>query len=424
MNPKHCLACLVVLSLIILSRSAQAQSITMFPASPQANGRGGVYTSPDNADPLAPLSNPGLLGLMAEHNRIMVAFYVDKTQKEPDPLDSGDWVNGYRLTSRAVYLGFNRHDLGKWFKRDVPFSFGIGYHETGFVNPGLNDWGSRDEFSNSRRVEAESRGFSLALGAHYPNIEAGAGLNLKFIRRNAEPRTNTYVTDFGFYVHSPWQTPLTEGPGPCLFIAPALSYSLLNVGPLIPTAESPTGAPPERTAKFGLAFAAGLDSRNPMGDPWRVFSVEAGAEGEDLLVDYSHDAVRYQGALGDISPINDLILGDDNFKTTKRQGLEIGLIEAFYVRVGNYRLAEQVVSYGRGPLELHTKGFGFRLAGALKLLRGDATIHANRTVSFIAQHMDIQYDVSTITNLDYFHGNGPDWKYDEITYHGLTLLWK
>ncbi|HEY3296594.1 MAG TPA: hypothetical protein VGL38_14280 [bacterium] len=379
--------CVLVLTYVLLLSSAWAQSVLTMPVSPRAIGRAGVYTSADNADPLAALSNPGLLGILAGHNRLMAAFYPQQTHYGwRDP-----YYGEYHVSSRVVQLGLNESAL-HW---KLPVSIGIGYHESVLDILFPSDVGHEAEFN----PHADSKGFSIGVGAHYAGIELGLGFNEKKYTSMWGHGERFTSSDYGVFVQAPWHTRLPYAPEPATaeglawtaFLTPSAAYSLLNAG----SRYGPNQEMPERTARQSFALATGINARHPAGGEWRVLSLEGGIEGEDLLIDDSDVShIRYQNGFGDIDPVNDLLLGQSNALITKRTGYEISIGELFYLRGGHYAPARiwRSVHASTDVSRYETDGYGFRLSGCLKALTLLPTVRENRAVSYIAQHLDVQYD--------------------------------
>ncbi len=169
-GPHFCCFCLTTLA------SAQ-YSLTYHP-SPTAYGRGGVYATGATDDPLAPLSNPAFLGLMAERNAVMTAFFPQRTEWSPLPW-SDDIKLGY--FSRVLYVGFDRATLGRNFGGHSPISVGIGYQE---VLLDMGKFSRTDEFGNSlgaARAFETQHGFALAVGLHHPHWQAGVGFSHGYV---------------------------------------------------------------------------------------------------------------------------------------------------------------------------------------------------------------------------------------------------
>ena len=424
--PKHILTfCILVLAQISFVGSARAQSPVMFPASPQANGRGGVYTSPDDADPLAPLSNPGLLGLMARHNRFMAAGYPQRTAWVIPPLE-GFPEGRFGLSSRALYFGFDQRTLEKYFKARLPFSIGLGYHETNLAMPDFLAYNSLPRNPGSSWYD-NSKGFSIGMGGEVLGIDAGVGFNLKYvIVKQGRFEDHLTTSDFGLYAEAPWKISVYRQPLSAAdsrlrwvpFLTPGLGYSMLNVGPRYTEAYSPfpIKARPERTAKLSYTLSTGLDAHHLRFGDWRILSLEGGVEGEDLLVT-DNGYGEYQGIYGDISPMNNVLLAEDNRQITRREGWEIGLGEIIYVRGGDFILA------GTERYEYMTTGYGLRLGGLLKLALLDRDVRSSHAVSFVAKHLDLQYDQSTVR----FHRAqlppGITVTSPNLTYHELEVVW-
>ncbi len=395
----RCRGCWTVLLLLCLTTLASAQFELVFPPSPQANGRGGIYPTGQTDDPLASLSNPALLGLMAERNQVMAAFYPHHAEWHPFSV----LTIGY--ASRALAYGFDRPTLGKFFDCKTPFSFGIGYQEAMLD---LGETQRTDEYGNSLgsfKATKVQRGLTLGIGYHHARGQAALGLShgwahhaLGFSDATLRP---TNLGLYGELFLERWRYP-----SPPVYAAPHLitqpflhlsgGYALLNLGPAYRYHESSDefqslSSDPEpmpRTARLSLGFSTGLKASHPLADEWELISVAAGIQVQDALVDYSGaDGYKYRGPLGGIRPLKELVLGQSDRDIGISKGFELGLMETFYIRSGRANDASPWAWY-----DMQVSGYGLRLSGILKLIALDPARRQDGTFTAILKHLDIAYD--------------------------------
>jgi hypothetical protein len=345
MKSNRCLVRILAFVLLGIFGSLHAQNFVLnAPMSPEANGTAGLYTSSNTDDPLAPISNPALLGLMAERNRLMVGFYPQRMSWGVLPRPEGGYDFTMTHSARSLYLGFDRATLDKYFKTNLPLSFGIGYQEV-YYNMGELDGvdPSGNVISHYHSYE-RSRGYTMSAAAHYRYVQASIGLGQRFTTLNypiGVGAIHLTSSDLGLYVQSPLERLFYKrdlvSDGRALYVrpfcTPAVSYALMNLGSryMFPTTD--IRQPPPREAKLGWNVSAGAHAAHPVsGQDWRLISVAYGVEAEDALV--ARDGYHYQGLFGDIRPGTNLLLGKRNDGVLLRQGFEIGVAELVYYRSG------------------------------------------------------------------------------------------
>jgi hypothetical protein len=401
MNAKLCLAGPVVLVYLFLARGLCAQDFLNAPPSPEANGRAGIYFSGDTDDPLAPLSNPALLGLMAERNHLMAAFYPQRANWEQ--LNAWGPASGGEYSSRAILVGYNRAKLGH-----SHFSLGLGYQEV---------------YLDRYRAYDNTRGVSASAALHYREMQLAAGINF----RSGANYTNVF--DLGLFYQILLDRAFSErnlsyardGIAPRPFGTLSIGYVMRNLGSTVPgprtdeqTFVSPVPLP--RRATLGFALQTGLHAAHPLSDDWQILSLSVGIEAEDNLVHYLSPFGyggdwNYKGMLGNINPAINLILGKSDDISGLKKGFEFGLAEAVYLRWGS--VADDGWYLGGS----NTQGFGVHLAGFFKFATLDDQVLTNKISGYVARHIDIQYNQSTR------HDHHPN-PLDGLTYHELALLFK
>jgi len=425
--PKHLVTlCILVLVFTVLAGSAAAQELLMMPPSPEANGRAGVYFSGDSHDPLAPISNPGLLGLMANHDRLLVSAYPARAK----------WsvfdMKPFGYSSRSVQLGFDQRAMQRFLRTSLPLSFGFGYQET---NLDLGDLRFVDENGHETGTGGKSyentRGFDMAVGLNYRRFQAGLGFTHKLTTMHwgSPDDYSNFASDVGaivqarlerFFYHT---DPVFENgqfrAQP--FGTVSLGYTVANLGPKLRLKDSFRADPLERTATMSLGGEIGLKAAHPVEADWRLVSFGAGVQTRDLLI--AHDGEHYKSLLGDIHPLRNLVLGKGNDQLGMYTGFEVGILETFYYRVGR---AHDDNFYWRGT---DTEGYGFSLGGLLKLAELSPRVRAGGIASVLARHLDLRLDYSSRKDHPDFSGRSiGNYPYDSILnsmiYRSVSLAWR
>jgi len=354
--------------------------------SPISNGMGQTFIALPKSDPYSTLYNPGNLGLSAIENYFSIGFYPEKVKWLPSIADDifydSKAINaGFRLTTN-IYVGIGYHivylDLGEQLL-------------TGEEGP---------EPIGSFQSWEKARGLSIGLGGDF-GVKIGLGTTGKFIESHLgllksgseyeEAKAEAYAWDFGGIVEIPLfkllNDPLHftfEGHQLHPFLNPALGYSLNNYGNEITYHLEEQADPLPRSARVGFRMNAGimLSDENLI---WKIVAFNWGRNAEDLLIKERKPPdfkVEYQGLMGDINFVNDLICWKPNEKIVKMQGWQLNCLETFYYRKGSYDDPD-------GKVQYKTTGYGFGLAGLLNL--GRIVFPENNTIKFIAEHIDIQY---------------------------------
>lgn len=400
----------------------RAQDFLNMPSSPEANGRGEIFPSTDTDDPLAPLSNPGFMGFLAERNRVMVGFYpTHSSWKLPEgwgiPANLG-------YAGRTLAIGFDQTTLQKYFGMSSPLSFGFGYQETKY------DYGEsryRDDQNNLLGVYnpyERAIGFSIGAGYHGRILQAGLGLNHKYITMDYTPNgvTHTTSSDFGLVIQSSvekllWGNNSTRTWQPT--ITPMISYVLANVGPMVYYGDDDIyGSPLPRRSAVGLNLSLGLRTTYFAKARVPLLSISFGEQvGDDDLASYSHSGgYYYKNPFGDLQPFNDLVLGKPHPQVARKQGIEISLLETAYLRWGHIK---HDIRSNSSSYEYTSSGYGIRLAGLLKILETESNLALSPFFDRLLHHIDLQYHYGT---------QHADPKYNTvssgISYHEIALLWR
>jgi hypothetical protein len=414
---------LIVILIAALTMSVGAQEVLLMPPSPQANGRAGVNLPGDFSDPLSPITNPALLGLMAEHNRLMVGFFPARAKWS---MLEGDSPIGY--SSRAVQLGFDHQSIGSGSEWHIPLSIGVGYVET---NLDLGEGIVVDEngrmMGTSHHSYERAQGLDLGLGLNYRLWQAALGFTHKLVteRYVIEPYHTYFSSDVGLYVQSPLERffyrsgPTYESGHVRLqpFCTAAFGYSVANLGPRQRYGDNVITDPLYRTANMNLGGVVGLYAAHPVEADWKLLSVGAGVQTRDLLINGDGN---YKMLSGDIHPVRNLIAGKGNNDLGMYKGFEFGLAQTFYYRYGR---ASDDHFYWRGT---DTQGYGVSLSGMLQLAEFCPKFRSDPTASTLARHLDIRFDYSSRNDHSPNPSNGDPYEQmlNSIIFRSISLNWR
>ncbi len=181
-----------------------------------------------------------------------------------------------------------------------------------------------------------------------------------------------------------------------------LAWAERNVGRSSLVASPFISEPIPRQAVLGLNIRLGLNNESHR-RKWKIISFIWARQVEDVLTAIESFIIRldgmppiarsygYKGGLGDIVPIENLILGRSNGKVDLGKGWQFQLAELLYVRGGGFN--------GVGGTSYSTYGAGLGLDGLMKFLDAFHVIDAEvpGAYSFILDHFDLQYDFSQYT---------------------------
>ncbi|MCX6601710.1 MAG: hypothetical protein NT025_09125 [bacterium] len=376
-------------ALLLFSHSAGAFDFLTLPPSPRATGAGGVLTTAGMEDPLAPIINPGAIGILANHGVIAGCVYAPSTRWFPD-WDDDD----LRYWSRAAIAGVSAGQASRWTKRKIPVSIGIGYSEVEF-RATYDRYGTGGEITRVTDRQY-SHGASFGLGYDGP-IKIGLGVTTKRVRDTfSENDASGWGADYGLVFFAPFPQVLrADRPrqdGVSCFVTPQISYAATDVGKAVEYVSSPGGptylTPLPRTGKVTVGVGAGLASNEAHRPPWQLLSVEVAVQGEDELVLREENGHKYVQPLGDIHVFGDLILGKGNGRIVKRRGCEVNCLDAFYVRRGSEEWAAD-------GYVIESEGWGLRAMGLFRIVqRLVPEAESSRTVKYLARHVDAQLNES------------------------------
>ncbi len=416
------------LNVLIYAQGETAVPFLLITSSSEGNGMGGISASVLSDNAMAMTANPGQLGIQSLDSYFRTSFYTPKTDWIP-PFQQKDLT----FNTTALSLGVN---LNKVTSFPFPLSVGIGYSRI-FLNLGTFVVTGSDP-TPIATIEGyeKAENISLALGLDYI-VKVGIGVNVKNIDSHILLPDSTLPSssrsafanaqDFGIMLHvpvtdiisklrsEPWAIFAHTEPQFNLTFA----YVHSNNGSEIQYLPISGSDPLPRKATLGGSFEIGLVSTAAL-EKWKIVSLTMAREADDILVNrfpttfdsngvptFPQPPFEYQGGTGDIDFFNNVILGEWNGKVFLHKGWQINLGEILYIRGGSVEAP---------GLRYSTSGFGFRLHGVFNLIEAlDKSEISSSVLSFVANHIDLQFDHSSETS------EGPR---NGTSYNGLSFIIK
>jgi len=395
--------------------SAQAPvsiPIMEVPTSADANGMGGIAASLPSDYAASTLANPAQLGIFSLSNFFNASTYATKP---PAPLSLA-MGNGANLNSSGANIGANlKQILGLPFE----LSLGAGYSRV-FLDQGTIPITTEQNPDGIGTINLWERQESYTIGAGIDwFVKLGLGYNFKTVDL-VEPafnlggayslNYNLKAHDYGFMVQIPVMEIASAYADHQIMLSPKLQpafninigYSRRNIGDYPSTAYGPPTPSPAlpRSVTLGVNFEFALKTTIENRE-WNLFSVTWAREAEDYLLSESfssfYDSVRapqyyikysYRSGLGNIQPIDNLILGRTYGKVDLRKGWQIQLADFLYLRSGIY--------YGMTfQYPTTTYGVTLKLNGLIKFLSAFDIIDIQKgPLAFLVDHFDLQYHYS------------------------------
>jgi hypothetical protein len=388
---------LIALALAVSSdtfgQGEAAVPFLLIPPSIEANGMGGNGTALTSEDAIAPLHNPGHLGLFGLNGFMSGGFYTPAT----------NWLPQFNITS----LQYNVWALNGGIKLNtfvaLPFdlSLGLGYSR---INFDLGEYivtgpGGPTEITRFESFEKSSN-FSFGIGVEYL-VRVGLGMTFKSIESNLSPigteqeqgtgKAEVTARDFGLVVEIPFVKAIETLSSSSLEIFPkakplfdlSLAYARSNIGDAVIYKDVAQADPLPRMASLGLCVEAGVVSTIVGGD-WKILTAKISTEAQQLLVEWLPDVSwRYISGMGDISFSDNVIGGKGSSRVEIRKGWQLQVAEALYIRGGSYTSTN---------INYETSGLGIQLSGLLKiLLLAEPSLREGSWIKFLADNFDIQY---------------------------------
>ena len=399
----------LILSLICNLSFAQGEAAIPFlelQQSPLLQGAGQIGVSIPMSDPLGFYLNPAQLGYFSRENSFSVFALPQKVKW------LGNFFPGLTFQTFGITAGYNFRNS----KNNLPLSIGAGY---------IHNRMSYGKFAGTNGSFESYDDFDCySLGAGYEYyLLFNLGFSIKpFSSHLAQREDGTPVQasgtafDFGVLITAPISKLLFDNNeytlDPNSYVKPrfdfSLGYSVLNFGKKISYINTSQADPIPRTARFGYTFNFGLDLFT---NKYKLNTVDYSftAEAEDILIKRSIDynsnlnISEYQNIWGDINFGRNLIelKGDQNIIV--HRGHIFRLFETLILTSGRFN--------GRGYDNRKADGFGISSEGIFKLLSASMN---NSTVSFIADHLSLEYyDTNAFVDSDF-----------ETNFKGLALYFK
>ncbi len=381
------------------SQGATAVPFLLVPPSPEGLGIGGGTAAIPTTDAIAPLVNPGQLGLFSLTNLFNASTYIP----------TSDWLPQYGLSGMsygvtALNAGYNVRPL-----LSLPFdlSVGLGYSRVSLDLGTISFTTSAGPAVIGQFQSKESsESYSVGIGLDYC-VRLGFGFNFKRVvseigEIGTQPETGvstgkSSATDFGLLLVVPIDRIVVGVSGTSLEIAPRIKPFLdvslglveANVGEAMSYGNGALADPLPRTSAIGLSAGIGLVMRLRETE-WQLASVRLVHQAEDLLVSRHGDGTfDYKSGLGDIQFWDDVVLGKSNVLVTSRRGWQVQVGEFFSWRAGSAETP--------GDIRYTTYGYSICLGGILKFI--DWVNHYPDTdrswIGFLMAHIDLQFHYAT-----------------------------
>jgi hypothetical protein len=388
---------LVMLALTVTSRmlaqGGAAVPFLLLPPSIEANGMAGNGSALESDDALAPLHNPGHLGLFGLNGFLSGGFYAPAT----------DWLPQYGIPDLqysvwAVNAGLK---LNTFITLPFDLSLSLGYSK---INLDLGEFvvtspSGPTEIGSFKSFEKSSN-LSFGIGFDYL-VRLGLGMTFKSIESNLSPvgteqeqgtgKAEVTARDYGLLVEIPLVKTIETLSSSSFEIFPKVkplfdltfAYARSNVGESVIYIDPQQADPLPRQASLGLCLELGAVSTIIGGD-WKIISLKISNEAQQLLVDRLPDGSwRYISGIGDLGLFDNVIGGNSSSRIWVRKGWQLQVAEALDIRGGTYTSTD--VTY-------ETSGLGIHLSGLMKiLLVVEPSLREGSWVKFLVDNFDVQY---------------------------------
>ncbi len=412
-------AVLFLTSKVSYGQGETAVPFLMIPTSVQANGMGGVAASLITDDAISNLSNPAQLGIFGLNNSLSLSTYSPKT----------DWLpsitSGLSLDATALSAGLR---LNRYLNLPMPISVGVGfsqvYFDLGNFTSILPDGTIVGTFHANEKADL----LSLGVGIDYV-VKLGLGYSYKWIDSELTPfgtgqlagsgSAKVPAYDFGAILQVPVvdivshfkKAPVTFSDKVSPLFNLTFGYAERNVGGGVSYGIQTQSDPLPRQGVLGWNFEVGLKSEVNH-RPWKLFSFTWAREAEDVLVSartiktvvapgdtaYTNQ-FAYKGGLGNIRPVDNLVLGRTYGEIALQKGWQIQIAECLYFREGS--------NTDVGGLLYQTHGESIKLNGFLKLFASLGMWNPHHGWgAYLINHVDLQYSTCTYTSTQNSAVNG------------------
>ncbi len=380
------------------------------------NGMGGMGVSVGSDNATSSILNPGQLGLFSLHSSFNVSVYTPKTQ----------WLPQFHLSDLqyeawGINAALKVNDLA-----DLPFRLGvgIGYSKVNidlgtFVLTSSSGPGVLGRFTSYET----SANLTIGLGFEYV-IRAALGVTFKSVDSHLSPigteleagtgSAKPHARDIGLMAVVPVPDVVEAVSGTTLELVPSLKplfdigfgFARCNTGDPVVYADVSQADPLPRKSAIGTYIELGL-STTVLSPAWKPLTFMIAHEAEDVLVTRRPDGTwEYQTGLGDISFVDNVLLGKSSPNVWLRRGWQLQVCEVLYLRGGSVE----------GPgLRYDTKGYTLCLGGVFKMIMAlSPEMREAGWFRILADLLDFQY-----ASADY---SGPASTMNGTSFRGISLV--
>jgi hypothetical protein len=362
-------------------------TLTLNPGS-QSFGMGGAGVSVPSSDPFSFFNNPALLGYSAQTNNISTQFYPLKYFRNDSDIPT--------FTNSGFSAGYN---FGK-ILNSLNLSGGVGFITSNYDYGMSSAYVDMPEFGKEISYN-KYNAFGIGVSLDYL-INLSFGFTVKYIDSKLTPQPGLTVAphgesklnaiDWGLLLTVPISrlafNDLAYKPYVNAEIKPvvnlSLGYSRSNIGKEVlydgywPWNKEPLPL----TAKLGYTLSLGSDLLI-CEHLINIFSYDISVEAEDLLVKIDNHGISYQGLLGDIKPLTNVIAGKRTGSIILRKGQRINLFETITLLYGSY-YTEYIYESGN-----RTNGFVLSSNGVFNILSWK--FDENPYLKYFLDHFEIKY---------------------------------
>lgn len=357
------------------------------------NGMGGMGVSLGSDNATSPIMNPAQLGLFSLHSSFAASVYTPKTQWLPQFNISGLQYEAWGINGALSVNDFV----------DLPFRLGVGLGYSK-VNIDLGTFaitGSSGPAVLGRFTSHEtSANVTVGFGFEYI-VRAGVGVTFKSVDSHLSPigtesgmgtgTASPHARDIGMMAVVPVPDLVEAVSGTTLELVPALrplfdigfGFARCNTGDRVVYADVSQADPLPRKSAIGTYLELGV-STTVLSPAWKPLSFMIAHEAEDVLVTRRPDGTwDYQTGLGDISFVDNILLGKGSPNVWLRRGWQFQVCGIVYLRGGSVD----------GPgLRYDTKGYTLSLGGVFKtIMILSPQMRETGWFRILADLLDIQY---------------------------------
>lgn len=374
--------------LLIFSYKAIAQGEAAIPflyqnPSPQFNGLGLTGVSLPNDDAFGFYYNPAQLGYFGQNRNLSFQTYPG----------SINWFNfrELKINSSAFNVGYN-------FKKELNgfnLSAGAGYIHSKFsfgtfIGPS-GPYESYDSFDAYGFGAAVNYYITVAIGITFKSIQSQFREDPASSLAHSKP-LETNAIDYGLLLILPitklfdnYTVELSKNSKLIPEFNYSLGYSRLNIGDEIYYINPSQIDPIPLTARLGHTVSLGFDYEDE-NISIKMVGYDFIIEADDILIERKESGFSYQGMLGDIDFVKNLIQLKPDNKVVIHKGHAIKLVETIVILNGSFT--------GRAFRGIKSDGLVISSIGLFKWLN---SITENNILRFIANHIELKYINTTIS---------------------------